>query len=171
MNDIEKPTWEELSDTDKRDTLDLKLSNVLQGILLKTKSRLSSRLLNMARKEVQQNNLITGRQWVKMLYYGVRTTRGTKNLMDINHLNKLAWFGDDKKEKFLDRWEYVWTGMDKHPDDEEKAKIFLKQLRRSYDLAIDIAHYDRLKDGHPDKTFEWLEESCLLYTSPSPRDS
>ena len=164
MNEISKLSYDELADAGKFESMDLKLASAIQSVLLKSKTRISARLLNKAREEIENDRMITGRQWCHMLYYGTRTSKESRNMYDLSHLYKVNWYGDDQMEKFLDKWDYVVTGMKEKPTDDAKRNLFLKQLRKSKALEHDIAYLDRLADDHADYSFDWMwkrVENCI----------
>ena len=115
------------------------------------------RLLTAAKQSVEKGKIIKGRQWLHMLYYSSRTSKRTKHVYSIKHLHELQWYGDDDMEKFIARWEYIISGMESKPSEEEQRDILIKQMRHSSKLQHDVAHFDRIEDNDSkDNSFAWL---------------
>ena len=63
---------------------------------------------------------------------------------------------NDDLSTFLCSWRYTMAGMRNPPRSEDAEALFIEQVRKSNTLKMDVAHYDRQDEGHPDKTMEYL---------------
>ena len=71
----------------------------------------------------------------------------------------VEWLSDAKMETFIANWGNVLTGCKTDVDDSIKKVLFLKQVRKSQRLRQDLAHFDRMPEGHEDKSYAFLRDA------------
>ena len=71
------------------------------------------------------------------------------------HLQKLEMHGDNL-EKLMASWTYILSGMREEPTEEMKRFLWYDKIQKHPGLGLDIAHYRRLYEGHPEKSFVYL---------------
>ena len=71
------------------------------------------------------------------------------------HLQKLEMHNDNL-ERLMANWTYILSGMKEEPTEEIKRLLWYHKIQRHHGLGLDIAHYRRLHEGHPEKTFVYL---------------
>ena len=70
--------------------------------------------------------------------------------------------GDDIK-RFVDEWEMTLSGIRKMPEDDYLEAMFRAQVERHPGLREDIAYYERLRQGHVDKSYGFLMSAARRY--------
>ena len=99
--------------------------------------------------------MMTGRQAAWMVYEYMKTNAKAGALFDLNDLMSIRLKGD-RLEYYWASWESTLTGMKKKPDDDTVETLFLKQVKYSDSMKIELAHYERHPDGHPDHSYSFL---------------
>jgi hypothetical protein len=103
----------------------------------------------------QVDIMMSGRQAAWMVYEFMKTNAKAGALFDLNDLMSIRLKGD-KLEDFWSSWEATPTGMKKKPDDDTVETLFLKRLKFSDSMKIELAHYERHPEGHADHTYDFL---------------
>ena len=101
-----------------------------------------------------------GRQLLWLVYDYHRVSEEAGALYDISDLLQIEWLSDAKIETFISNWENVLSGCIKEVEEDVKRALFLKQVRKSQNISQDLAHYDRLPEGHEEKTYTFLRRAC-----------
>ena len=57
---------------------------------------------------------------------------------------------------FINNWDHVNAGMSTDPGENTLEQLFLKQMRQSSAMKVEMEHYDRMGKGHPDHSFDFL---------------
>ena len=81
-------------------------------------------------------------------------TLGT--LFELTDLMAVTYEGDKGLESFINNWDHVIAGMSTDPGENTLEQLFLKQMRNSSAMKVEIEHYDRMGKGHPDHSFDFL---------------
>ena len=82
----------------------------------------------------------------------------------IDDLTMLAFPGDKNLQSFLNRWDEIMSYLDTSTIPETTiSQMFVKKITQSKTLALEFAHWRRLKDTDPDRTYAWLRE-CVEKT-------
>ena len=136
-------------------SLDAKL---LSAITDKCHGELGRVITQKIEEAAAEGKMLRGRQALFIIYEYMRVSELAGALYDLSDLMAVR-LNQDKLESFLNTWESTLTGMKQLPDPNTKEVLFLKQLRRSDSMKVEIAHYDRADVGTPDHSYEFLMNS------------
>ena len=66
---------------------------------------------------------------------------------------------------FISTWDNVLVNLSSaaKPADNILETLFIRQIRKSKCMEVDVAHYDRLPKGHADRSYEYLHR-CVNAT-------
>ena len=106
---------------------------------------------------------ITGRQAARMVWDYYKTNKVAREQFNIVHLAKLEYFGDDRMADWLHAWDRILADQDVAPSVQQLNHSFYEKIQRSVALKGDIEYYDRLDEGHPDKTYEYLRKRMWAF--------
>ena len=134
-------------------SLDQKLAAALVAI---AKGELGRQITHASETERREGRCVKGRQLLFLVYQYYRIDEAAGALYNIHDLWNVTFVNDDKMEGFLASWDALLAGMKKTPSDEDLEVIFLRQMRKSKALTIDVAQYDRADPGNPDRSYEFL---------------
>ena len=91
--------------------------------------------------------------WEIYHHYQIGVTEGSLiNLQDLMSVR----LNNDNLRAFLNDWESVLAVMATAPTDDVLETLFRTQLSFSSSMKEEIAHYERLDVGHPDKPYTFL---------------
>ena len=145
-------THDSLADPGVFASLDMKLSAALTKAAHGDLGRQVVLDVDLAAKE---GRMLKGRQLLLQVYHWYRTNEALGACFDITDLMTVQLKNDDLST-FVCSWRYTIAGMRKPPRPEDAEALFIEQVRKSNTLKMDVAHYDRQEEGHPDKTMEYL---------------
>ena len=74
-------------------------------------------------------------------------------------------------ESFQNTWNQVLEWQDKAPDDDVLHVFYLEAVKSVGVLAQDIACYNRLPDGHPDRSYNWLYKMVNHYLARTRKEA
>ena len=78
-------------------------------------------------------------------------------LFDVEDIERLTVQSDRQLPQFYANWKFTLGGMGSKQSDENLRIWLARKLRnKSEVMSEDLSHYDRVPNGHPDKTYEWL---------------
>ena len=103
-----------------------------------------------------------------MIYDWNRVSEEAGALYDLTDLLKKCWLGDNKikMEQFRANWENVLCGCGAVIEEKARNALLLEQLQKSQVLKQEIAHYDRLPEGDPEKSHKFLMDRFRRYIAP-----
>ena len=149
-------TFEDLANSEDFPELDVILLAAINRICVGELGRKINQLIDD--KVKKDCTLVRGRQALWVIYDANKTAEDSGAIYDINDLIAVVWLGDAKLQQFLLNWDAVIIGCNGDIPDKQIRALFIERLRYSDKLKHDVAYYDRLKDGHPEKTYNWLHE-------------
>ena len=155
-------TYESLADSgaDRFKILDLKLAAAM-GPVIREGGHVLSLAVNIKEKIAAQNNsVVKGRQLVWLLYNHFQTNPSMGFVYSITDLTNLEWMGDAKMQSFLYVWYVMVSGMPGDIEQTTLRNLLHEKIEKSSVLAYDLSHYDRLPEGHQDKSYAFLI-SCM----------
>ena len=91
-------------------------------------------------------------------------TESDRSIYDTEHIFAVGLRSDDLRG-FISSWDGVLVNLSAaaKPADNILETLFLRQIRKSKRMEVDIAHYDRLPPGHHDRCYEYLHR-CVNAT-------
>ena len=106
--------------------------------------------------------MLRGRQALWLIYEHFRTTTSDGTLYGFRHFQLVEWKGDEvsQLEHFDAEVTRVLGGMENMPREEDINDHYVRQFRKTKTMKEDIAYFDRLENGHPDKSWKYLRK-CL----------
>ena len=126
FENINRKSFKELGKSDGFDTLDWKLKTAVNKI---AHGDLSARMFEREEEMTMQGQMYRGRQMMKDVLRW-HTSEDVESLMhDLEDLQKVQLNGLALR-KFLIMWNYVWRGMQHHPDAITKRSIFFTQVQK-----------------------------------------
>ena len=128
---------------------------LLAAITDKAHGELGREITQKIEEYAKQGKMFRGRQALFMVYQAMKVSEQAGALFDITDLMAVRLNGD-KLEGFLNSWDATLTGMRSVPDPQTKEALFLKQVKRSESMKVEIAHYERHEIDHPDHSYEFL---------------
>jgi hypothetical protein len=137
-------------------SIDLKLK---AGLAKVAHGELGRLLTQATEDEAKKGRPLKGRQALWMVYRHFEINEEAGVIYSITDLMAVRWLGDDRIESFLNSWISVLSGMREEPPVTVKEELFLEQLRKSQVMREEVAYYDRVEKGHPDKTYDFLVKS------------
>ena len=155
----ESTTFLSLADSGSFTTLDIKLSAAAIGA---STGVVGQEITTEAEKASQQCRLLRGRQalWLVYRWYATNQEQGAMfemiDLMAVKSANITL-------PKFLANWEAVVTDMVTPPSEDTKRMLFYKQIKDIQVLNYDICKYNRMSLSDPEKTYQYLMDSCTKY--------
>ena len=63
-------------------------------------------------------------------------------------------------EGFLIRWEGVLASSRQEFPEGTLASLFLQQIQFQPSVRFDVEHYERMQEGHPDRSYRYLKAAC-----------
>ena len=153
-------TFSGLSDSAGLESLDAKLASALTKVL---SGELGRKVSQATEKEAKMDRPIAGRQILFMIYHHYKTNEEAGALYDLADLMAVKWQGDGNLESFLHTWDSVLLGMREEPPEHYLEILFHTQVRNSAVLREEIAHYERARKGHPDRTYAFLTDTVRRY--------
>ena len=144
----------------KFQSIDLKLKAALAKI---AHGDLGRQLTQATEDEAKRGRPLKGRQALLLIYRYFEINEEAGVIYSITDLMAVRWLGDEKIETFLNSWIAVLSGMREEPPLRVKEELFLEQMRKSQVLREEVAHYDRVEKGDPDKTYDFLVKSIRKF--------
>jgi len=90
----------------------------------------------------------------------LRTNSTMDIVYSVTDLEKLKWTDDNKAHTFLHYWDYIIQGMKNKLPEDTLEDMLATQLRKSPDMKMDMAHYDRCEHGEKDRCYQYLRR-CI----------
>ena len=118
----------------------------------------------------KEDKMMSGRQATFMVYEFMKTNAKAGALFDLNDLMAIRLKGD-KLEVFWSAREATLTGMKRMPEVDTIETLLMKQIKYSDSMKIEIAHYERHPEGHPDHTYRFLTEAIQRIINKRRQDS
>ena len=146
--------------------LDMKLGTALTAILQAAgdKARAIIDLLQVKEECIWlEGKLVKGRQILWLINEHFRTSTTTDSYYDVLDLAELSYPGDAKMTTFFYLWDICISSMDPKLPDDTLRDILVKKLKSSQAIKEDLAHYNRLDHGHPEKTYQWIRGRMDAY--------
>ena len=159
---IEKPevTFDDSRDIEGYDTLDAALCCAIFEV---AKGELFGTLTLKSRELRTQGRLLTGRQALFMVYaeFAIDEERGA--LYDLSDLMLLRFKSDDQAPRFVNLWQHTVQGFTEKQPDGNLMTLLKAQLENSPALKPDMAHFNRLPKGDPERTYDYLMTSLKRF--------
>ena len=153
-------TWGQLGDPGKYPTLDNKL---LSAILKVQSGPLGTRILMACEAEALAGGRpLAGRQALRMIYDDHRVDLEAGILHTIEDLTA-AQLNPDNIERFITAWDLVVAGQQEPQPEQTLKTLFLRQVRKAKALEHDVAYYDRLPVGHPDRCYQFMHNRVRVH--------
>jgi len=127
------------------------------------KGELGRQITHASETERREGRCVKGRQLLHLVYQYYRIDEAAGALHNIHDLWNVTFVEDNKMEGFLASWDALLAGMKRMPSDEDLEVIFLRQIRKSKALTIDVAQFDRAEPGNPDRSYEFLLRAARRY--------
>ena len=152
-------TYEEMADTSDGGTisfatLDAKLGSALTGV---APSDFLRQVQVKKAEALTSGAMVTGRQILWLVDRHFRMTESDRSIYDTEHIFAAGLRSDDLRG-FISSWDGVLVNLSAaaKPADNILETLFLRQIRKSKRMEVDITHYDRLPPGHHDRCYEYL---------------
>ena len=144
---IEKPevTFDDLSDTEGHDTLDAALCCAIFEI---PKGELCGTLTLKSRELRSQGHFLTGRQ---ALSWCTRSSPWTRSAA--RSTTSPTCSSDDQAPRFFNLWQHTVQGLTEKQPDGNVMTLLKAQLENAPALKLDMAHFNRLPKGDPERTY------------------
>lgn len=146
-------------------TIDVKLANALNAMISTSGDsgrevglEIKVKTLDFAR--CSPPKVMKGRQIVAMILESFRSSTQTDLTFTGKHLYEMAYPGDAKLNLFRNQWIHVLSAMreDDKPRDLALRDMLFDKIKGSTLMQFDIRYYKSLREGHTDKTYEYLME-------------
>ena len=142
-------------------SLDLKLAAALSAVVRDGgPENLIDDLAEMNREAMSKGSMMKGRQIVWMIYNHFKTNPNLAPVYSIVDLTALKWMGDNNIHTFRHMWNFITRNMVEKLRDNSLADLLYSQMKNSKVLQVDLAHYRRHPDGHPDHSYRFLRD-CM----------
>ena len=144
-------------------SLDLKLATAIKGIVKNNNAvmDLQQTFISAATTAWRKDkSLLTGRQLLWLMFRYLRTNSTMDIVYSVTDLEKLKWTDDNKAHTFLHYWDYIIQGMKNKLPEDTLEDMLATQLRKSPEMKMDMAHYDRCEHGEKDKCYQYLRR-CI----------
>ncbi len=84
-------------------------------------------------------------------------TESDRSIYDTEHIFAVGVRGDDLRG-FISTWDNVLARPSSAAKlaDNILVTLFIRQIRKSKRMEVDVAHYNRLPQGHSDRSYEYL---------------
>ena len=151
---LEGQTFERLADSGSCGSLDGKLFAALED---KVKGQLA---LDVTLKQRELQNAMTmmkGRQLLWMIHQHYKVSAVDTELHDYKSFQSLR-MRNNNLAAFVHEWETCLMNMSQVPSEAILHSAFFDQISTHPDLRLDIAHYNRLPQDSPDRSFRWLKQ-------------
>ena len=148
------------------DTLDWKLKSVVSKI---AHGDLGARMFAREEEMKAAGLKYRGRQMLKDVIRWHSGEDAEALMHDLEDLQKVTLNGLALR-KFLNMWNFIWTGMKHHPDAISKRCIFFAQVQKFTPLSAEWDRFKRRSERSKKKTFEWLEKKCRVYLAHRKRE-
>jgi hypothetical protein len=147
------------------ENLDYRLRDALKELSMPAPLR---QRINQASDELARSHRgMSGRQMLHIIYRYFDVSQPMSHAMQMSELTGMKFVGDDGLEGFLNRWTALLSEMGQNkPNEGVLADMLHTKLTaaRPSSLEMDMATYDRMPVGHPDRTHTWLllriREAC-----------
>ncbi len=146
-------------------TMDVKLANALNAMINTSGDsgrevgvEIKVKTLDLAR--CTPPKVMKGRQIVAMILESFRSSTQTDLTFTGKHLYEMAYPGDTKLNLFRNQWIHVLSAMreDDKPRDLALRDMLFDKIKGSTLMQFDIRYYKSLREGHADKTYDYLME-------------
>ena len=134
-------------------------TSLSSGLLAGVCGEVGKELVKAQELGISEGTLVGGRQLLRIVHNFFTHYEGSGVLYDFEDLQSVSLVSDKHLNKFEDDWSEVVTGMRVLPHDSVLLSLYLRQVRLSAIMSYDVAHFDRLEPGHPDKTYLFLRTS------------
>ena len=103
---------------------------------------------------------LRGQQYLFLFIRHFKTSSKLGHYYGIIDLQSVKWMGDDRMEEFRSLWDHYIDHLQKTDVLQDEIEyIFLSQIEQSAEMAHDIAHYHRVHDTHPHKSYAYLYDT------------
>lgn len=157
----EKEANHVLNDPGCYEQLDLKIAALITNL---AKGEFGKEIMIKAEAKINQCVYLTGRimLWYEYDYYQARNGCLDSHY-DLEDLMSLSPGHDDNLENFIVHWRWVIQGFEKSPSKKRLHEIFYKKVKNNKNLKEDMAHYERQKKGHKDKSHNFFMERVTAW--------
>ena len=106
--------------------------------------------------------MITGRQVLFIIIDWYRVTAADGARHDFNFLQNVSK-KNGNLDVFLHEWDTALSRLGETPAENILESLFYKRVQHHPELRPDIAYYDRLPQGHSERTYPWLYDRVESY--------
>ena len=166
---IEKPevTFDDLSDARGYDTLNAALCCAIFEVAM---GELSGTLTLKSRELRSQGHLLMGRQALFMVYAEFATDEKRGPLHDLSDLMLLRFKSDDQAPRFFDLWQHTVQGVTEKQPDGNLMTLLTAQLENPPALKLDMAHFNCLPKGDPERTCDYFMTSLKRFVDTTKKN-
>ena len=108
----------------------------------------------------KQGWTLRGQQYLFLFIRHFKTSSKLGHYYSIIDLQAVKWMGDERMEEFRSLWDHYVDHLQKTDVLQDEIEyIFLAQIEQSTEMAHDIAHYHRVHDSHPHKSYAYLYDT------------
>ena len=159
------PSIEKMSDSggSRFSTIDVKLANALNAMINSSGDSgrevgLEIKVMTLDLARSSPPKVMKGRQIVAMILESFRSSTHTDLTFTGKHLRELAYPADAKLNLFRNQWIHLLSAMreDDKPRDMALRDTLFDKIRGSTSMQFDIRYYRSLREGHHEKTYEYL---------------
>ena len=134
--------------------MDAKLAEALGRVV---KGETARRIAIASERAALQGTLFTGRQVLYLVYQEFKRDETKTDHVAYGNLERLGSVtADAALEGFMSTWEALLLAFKTPPTEAHLYSAFYARLCRVPGLSTTIAHIDRQKFGHEDKSYEFL---------------
>ena len=151
-------TYDELANSGEArfKTLDAKLKVALMATIKADCPILHSKLQTLEREAFNKDQMLNGRQVIYKIYDHFRINANRKGLITLDEITALKWQGDHKIHDFMRAWLHYSAELEIKFNDDQLRDMLFDKLKASKKLEPDIAYFQRLEEGNPQKTLHFL---------------
>ena len=151
--ELEGKTVQDFRDSGRRFArLDRKLANALMAI---ASGELGRRMTQASDDALKEGRVINGRELLFLIVRYFSTGRHAEIVFTLMDLQRVTLKGDNI-EAFQSAWTEVLGSLKREPDVEVLEHFYKEQVLKFKPLQEDIAHYMRLDDDDPRRSYEYL---------------
>ena len=109
-------------------------------------------------KRASMPTQISGRQllWIVRHYFQIHEKERVQ--YELSALIQLEYPGDSQMGPFKDRLDHMFRHCRTNLSDRDKEGILVAKLRKSEELKPHLEYYDRMPEGHADRSFTWVSQ-------------
>ena len=154
IQEVEKTgmTFETLGHSGMFPTVDAKLAAALS---VAVHGEFARQIHILQEKWGNKGMLLKGRQILWHVHRHYKASEVDGQLLEYDDLLAVRLHQDDLR-RFLNDWEMTMSGMKRVPDDDLLETLFRRELKKFSGFRENMAHYERLQVGDPDRSYTYL---------------